>query len=354
MTGRDSPGPQGGFSCPVPLSRRSSVTMAHGGGGTIMKRLVDGFVEAFGGVPPGDRHDGAVLEHPGGRIAFTTDSYVVDPLFFPGGDIGSLAVHGTVNDLAVCGARPLWLSAGLIIGEGFPLDSLDRIVASMAGAARRCGVGIVTGDTKVVGHSGCDGIYINTAGIGAVPPGVDVRPANVRPGDAIVISGDIGRHGIAIMCSREGIDLESGIESDSAPIHEMVERIIGSGIPVRCMRDLTRGGLAAALSEIASDSGMDFVLEEASVPVDGRVRAACELLGFDPMHVANEGRFVSFVPGGRADELVRLMESCDSSMKPACIGSVAGKGTGVVTVRNSLGTTRQMPVLSGEQLPRIC
>ena len=352
--GVGSSGPQGGFTCPVPLSGHSVVTMAHGGGGTIMKRLVDGFVEAFGGPPPGGRHDGAVLEYPGGLLAFTTDTYVVDPIFFPGGDIGSLAVHGTVNDLAVCGARPLWLSAGLILGEGFPLDRLGRVVESMAEAARRCGVRFVTGDTKVVGHGGCDGIYINTAGIGSVPPGVDIRPANVRPGDAIVISGDIGRHGTAIMCAREGIGLETDIESDSAPIHGMVERIIASGIPVRCMRDLTRGGLAAALSEIASDSGMDFVVDEASIPVDGRVRAACELLGFDPVHVANEGRFISFVPGGMADELVRIMASVDPSNSPASIGSVSGKGTGTVAVRSSLGTTRPLTVLSGEQLPRIC
>lgn len=354
MTDRDSPGRPGGFSCPVPLSRHAVVTLAHGGGGTIMKRLVDGFVEAFGGPAPGDRHDGAVLELNGGRIAFTTDSYVIDPIFFPGGDIGSLAVHGTVNDLAVCGARPLWLSAGLILGEGFPLDSLERVVESMADAARRCGVRFVTGDTKVVGHPGCDGIYINTAGIGAVPPGVDVRPANVRPGDGIVVSGDIGRHGMAIMCAREGIGLETDIESDSAPIHGLVGRILESGIPVRCMRDLTRGGLAAALSEIATDSSTDFIIEEPSVPVNGQVRAACELLGFDPLHVANEGRFVTFVPGGMAADLVRLMASFDPESTPACIGTVAGEGTGAVTLRSSLGTRRPMSVLSGEQLPRIC
>ncbi len=354
MTDRDSVDHSGGFSCPVPLSRHAVVTMAHGGGGTIMKRLVDGFVEAFGGPAPGDRHDGAVLDPPVGRIAFTTDSYVIDPIFFPGGDIGSLAVHGTVNDLAVCGAIPLWLSAGLILGEGFPLESLRRVVESMADAARRCGVKLVTGDTKVVGHAGCDGIYINTAGIGSVPSGVDVRPANVQPGDGIVVSGDIGRHGMAIMCAREGIGLETGIESDSAPIHGMVRKILESGMPVRCMRDLTRGGLAAALSEIASDSATDFVIEEPSVPVEGQVRAACELLGFDPLHVANEGRFVAFVPGDAAADLVRLMASLDPAGRPASIGAVTGRGRGVVSLRSSLGTTRTMPVLSGEQLPRIC
>lgn len=351
---RDSHGPPSGFTCPVPLSSRSVVTMAHGGGGTIMKRLVDGFVEAFGGPAPGDRHDGAVLELPGSRMAFTTDTYVVDPIFFPGGDIGSLAVYGTVNDLAVCGARPLWLSAGMILGEGFPLESLRRVIESMADAARRCGVKLVTGDTKVVERAGCDGIYINTAGIGAVPSGVDVRPANVRPGDEIVISGDIGRHGMAIMCAREGIGLESDMESDSAPIHGLVESILESGIPVRCMRDLTRGGLAAALSEIATDSGTDFAIDEPSIPVEGRVCAACELLGFDPLHVANEGRFITFVPGGMGADLVRLMASCDPANTPACIGTVAGEGKGAVMLMNALGTRRPMSVLSGEQFPRIC
>lgn len=343
-----------GMICPVPLDKGASVLLAHGGGGSLMRRLIGEFLEVFGAPAPGDRHDGAMLDAPRGRIAFTTDSYVIRPLSFPGGDIGSLAVFGTVNDLSVCGAVPLWLSAGFILEEGFPLSKLRDITRSIAGAARAAGVGIVTGDTKVVERGKCDGIYINTAGIGSIPDGVDVRPSRIRPGDSIVINGDVGRHGITIMSLREGIDLDTGLESDLAPVNAEVAAMISTGVDVRCMRDLTRGGLAAALTEIAGDSGLDILLDEAAVPVDRRVAAACELLGFDPLHVANEGRFVAFVPPDGTARIIDAVASCRSSSRPCVIGTVLDtRGKGVI-VRNNLGTTRPLAVFSGEQLPRIC
>ncbi len=342
------------LTCPLPLEDGPGVLLAHGGGGTLMRKLIEEFLDAFGAPPARDRHDGAVLDPRGGRIAFTTDSFVVRPLFFPGGDIGSLSVFGTVNDLAMCGARPLWLSVGMILEEGFPLAKLREVTGSIASSAAAAGARVVTGDTKVVEKGKCDGIYINTAGIGVVPNGVDVRPSRIRPGDAIVVNGDLGRHGITIMTLREGISIEAGIESDLAPLSGTVERIVHAGIDIRCMRDLTRGGLAAALYEISSDSGLDMDVDEPSIPVDSRVRAACELLGFDPVHVANEGRFVAFVPPGQARALMDAMAEPGSPFRPSLIGTVKeGSGRGVM-LRSAMGTMRPLSVLSGEQLPRIC
>ncbi|MBN2218302.1 MAG: hydrogenase expression/formation protein HypE, partial [Pirellulales bacterium] len=289
--------------CPVPREDHGTVQMAHGGGGRVMRRLIEGFfLPAFGSDPAKDPpHDAALVEVPGGRLAMTTDTFVVDPLFFPGGDIGCLAVHGTVNDLAMAGARPLALSAGFVLEEGLPLDVLRRIVESMRRAADEAGVRIVTGDTKVVDRGKGDGVFINTAGIGLVPPGVDIAPRRVRPGDAVLVSGDLGRHGIAVLSVREGIAFESDLESDCASLAGLVEALLEADPDVHCLRDLTRGGLAAALCEIAEAAGVGIELTEASIPVIEPVAGACELLGLDPLYVANEGRLVAFVPAEAAE-----------------------------------------------------
>ena len=284
--------------CPVPKGDHATVQMAHGGGGRLMQALIEGmFLPAFAaeGVPAAPPHDSAVFELGGARIAMTTDSFVVSPLCFPGGDIGRLAVYGTVNDLAMAGARPACLSAAFILEEGLPMDTLRRIVASMHEAARQTGVEIVTGDTKVVDRGKGDGIFINTAGVGLVPPGIEVSPARVRPGDAVLVSGDLGRHGIAIMSVREGLTFEGALPSDCGPLNGLVESLTALGADLHCMRDLTRGGLAAALNEIAGHARMGIRLEEAAIPVAEPVAGACELLGLDPLYVANEGRMVAFV-----------------------------------------------------------
>ncbi len=319
-----------------------------------MHRLIEEVMSLSGPVPEGGRHDGALLSNPGGRLAFTTDSYVIDPLFFPGGDIGSLSVYGTVNDLAMCGATPLWLSAGMILEEGFPVRDLERIVRSMGMAADRAGVQIVTGDTKVVERGKGDGIFICTAGIGAVREGLDIGPSRVRPGDAVVLSGDIGRHGMAIICSRDDLGLDTSLESDLAPLADAVRRVLDRGCRVRCMRDLTRGGLASALNEISGDSSLGIRIDEEAIPVVPEVRAACELLGFDPLHVANEGRFVLFVDPEDAGTAVEALSGALPGVRPAVIGSVARDRADGVVLRSLTGCDRLVDMLSGEQLPRIC
>ena len=285
------------LSCPIPDGGGEIVEIAHGGGGLLMHRLIDRIIRPAFGLPEnGIAHDGAVFEVGSDRIAFTTDSYVVRPLFFPGGDIGSLAVNGTVNDLAMCGGRPLYLSVGLILEEGLPIAQLQRVVASMRTAADAAGVRLVTGDTKVVERGKGDGVYINTAGVGAVRSGVVLEPRRVQPGDAVLLSGDIGRHGIAVMAAREGFGFEGDIVSDCAPLAATVMRLIDAGIELHCLRDPTRGGLATTLVEIAQTGGVVIRVEEASIVISDTVRGACELLGLDPLYVANEGRFVAFVP----------------------------------------------------------
>jgi hydrogenase expression/formation protein HypE len=335
------------MECPLPLGLPPLVTFAHGGGGTAMHDLIDGvFLPAFGG---GDGRDAAVCEIDGARVAFTTDSFVVQPLEFPGGDIGSLAVYGTVNDLAMVGARPLYLSAGFVLEEGFPLERLRRIVGSMAAAAERAGVRIVTGDTKVIERRDGEGLIINTAGIGVVGKDVDLGPSRVVPGDAVVVSGDLGRHGMAIVGVREGLQFETVIESDVAPLAEAVQALLGAGVEVHCLRDLTRGGLASAANEIAAGCGREIHLIEAAIPVRDDVRGACELLGFDPLHVANEGRFVAIVAerdAGRACEVLRG--------GAVVVGEVRAAERGRVTLESAVGVTRLLDMLSGEQLPRIC
>jgi hydrogenase expression/formation protein HypE len=339
------------LSCPLPISDYPNVLMAHGGGGRLMRDLIGKmFATAFRGET---ETDSAVIGITGKRLGFTTDSFVVKPLFFPGGDIGSMAVHGTVNDLAMGGATPQVLSAGFIIEEGLAMDTLCRVVASMAEAARQAGVRIVTGDTKVVERGKADGLYINTSGIGFFEHSLDVAPRAIRAGDAILVSGDIGRHGMAIMASREGLEFESAIESDSAAVSAPVVALFRRGIEVHCLRDLTRGGLGSALVELSESAGLEFVVEETRIAVREDVRAACEILGFDPLYVANEGRFVAFVLDGQAEAALGILREFDVAAGAARIGRVTAGGRRVL-LKSAIGAMRIIDLLSGEQLPRIC
>ena len=340
--------------CPIPIMEYPTIQMAHGGGGRLMHKLIeDFFVPAFQNPLLLDRHDGAVFDVGNARMAFTTDSYVVKPLFFPGGDIGSLAVTGTVNDLAMCGARPLYLSAGFILEEGMETEKLWRIVQSMKRAADEAGVYLVTGDTKVVDRGKGDEIFINTAGVGVIEHELVIHPKAVQPGDAVILSGDIGRHGIAIMAAREGLEFETEITSDCAPLSPVVQNLLGEGIDIHCMRDLTRGGLASALIEISEVCDRQILIEEASIEVREDVRGACEILGFDPMYLANEGRFVLFVPDAHAERGIEMMNSCGGDSVAARIGTV-NSGPQSVLLKSVIGSTRIVDMFSGEQLPRIC
>lgn len=342
-------------SCPAPIGRYEQVLLAHGGGGRLMHQLLERvFLREFANPWLDAGHDSAVLDAGASRVAFTTDSYVVRPLFFPGGTIGTLAVNGTVNDLAMSGARPLALSAGFIIEEGLPVETLQRIAGSMQRAAREAGVPIVTGDTKVVDRGKGDGVFVNTAGVGLVEHSLPIAPASVRAGDRIVLSGDIGRHGMAIMAVREGLEFEGVIESDCAPLAAPALDLVHSGVGVHCMRDLTRGGLASALNELAIAAGVGMSVDERAVPVREDVRGACEILGFDPMYVANEGRFIALVPGGDAERAVEVLRKHPVSAGAEVIGEVTAGPSGLVVVRSLLGATRVLDMLSGEQLPRIC
>jgi hydrogenase expression/formation protein HypE len=343
------------FSCPLPIANYPTVLLAHGGGGRLMQQLLDKvFLPAFQNPALEQAHDGARLEINGTRLAFSTDSYVVRPLFFPGGDIGSLAINGTVNDLAMCGARPRWLSAGFILEEGLPMEILWRVVQSMKQAAQTAGVQLVTGDTKVVDKGKGDGLFLNTAGIGVIERPVTIAPSQVRAGDVVVLSGDVGRHGMAIMSVREGLAFESTIESDCAPLVAPVMALLDAGVEVHCLRDLTRGGLTSALNEIAETARLQIDIEESAVPVREDVRGACELLGLDPLYVANEGRFVAFVPErevARVLEILRPHAVCEGAQ---VIGRVTAGSAGLVTLRSRIGAQRILDRLSGEQLPRIC
>lgn len=312
------------------------------------------FLRAFDSKGGEVAHDGTVKKFGGARLAFTTDSYVVRPLFFPGGDIGSMAVYGTVNDLAMCGARPLFLSASFILEEGFPMDLLLRIVQSMAAAAENSGVRIVTGDTKVVDRGKGDGIYINTAGIGEAVSADPIRPESIREGDVIVLSGDLGRHGVAIMAMRDGLSFETKIESDSAPLASAVLDLIQSGTRIHCLRDLTRGGLVSALNEISSGSGKSIHIREKAIPVSDPVHSACEILGLDPLSVANEGRFVAFVPPTEIDRCLQVLRRHTICSEACIIGTVTGSLPPLTTIETPIGVTRILPMPSGEQLPRIC
>lgn len=343
------------LACPVPISQYPHVLMAHGGGGRLMQQLIERmFLTAFASPELEERHDGALLQAGNQRLAFTTDSYVVKPLFFPGGDIGTLAVDGTVNDLAMCGARPLWLSAGFIIEEGLPMDTLWRVVQSMRAAADAAGVRIVTGDTKVVDRGKGDGLFVNTAGVGVIEHSQVIGPRQVQPGDAVLLSGDVGRHGMAILSVREGLEFETTIESDCAPLNGVVATLLAAGVELHCLRDCTRGGLAAVLNEIAETAKVGVHLDEASVPVDEQVRGACEILGFDPLYVANEGRFALFLPAREADRALAIMRRHPVAQAACRIGEVTAVNPGQVTMRSRVGAQRILDLLSGEQLPRIC
>ena len=344
-----------GFVCPAPIATKDTVLLGHGSGGKLSAELLrDVFLPALANPVLSRLEDQAVIEVGGLRLAFTTDSFVVKPLFFRGGDIGSLAVHGTVNDLAMGGARALALSAAFILEEGFPLADLRRIADSMAEAARRVGVSIVTGDTKVVERGSGDGVYINTAGIGLVAEGLYLSAAGARPGDAVILSGAIGDHGVAILTAREGLELDGGIESDSAPLNTLVDSILAVCREVRAMRDPTRGGLASTLNEIAAQSHVGIELREEAIPLHDGVRGACEVLGLDPLYVANEGKMVAIVPEEAAGAIVAAMRRHPLGAEAAVIGKVTDRHPGLVTLRTAFGTTRVVDMLAGDQLPRIC
>jgi hydrogenase expression/formation protein HypE len=343
------------LNCPVSLPSDDRIVLAHGGGGRLMQQLIERvFLPAFSNPALEARHDGALLQAGGARLAFTTDSYVVRPLFFPGGNIGDLAVNGTVNDLAMCGARPLYLSCGFILEEGLEMAALRAIVDSMSAAAKAAGVTLVTGDTKVVDKGKGDGVFINTAGIGIVEHGRTVGPQAVEPGDAVIVSGDLGAHGVAILSVREGLEFEAPITSDTAPLWAPVEALLQAGVEIHCLRDLTRGGLAAALNEIAATRGVGIRIRESSVPVEEAVHGACEILGLDPLYVANEGRFAALVPARQAGQAVEVLRLFAVAQRAAVVGEVAEEPAGRVVMESRIGGMRVVDLLSGEQLPRIC
>lgn len=344
-----------GFSCPVPFPSKDKVLLGHGSGGRLSAELLrDLILPAFGNPILKRLDDQAIVSVNGARLAFTTDSFVVQPLFFPGGDIGSLAVHGTVNDLAMGGAQPLFLSVAFIIEEGLPMETLHRVVASLREAARSVPVEIVTGDTKVVEKGSGDGIFINTSGIGLVAPGLDLSANRARPGDRVLLSGTIGEHGITILAQREGLEFESAIESDSAPLNSLVSAMLGAANGFRCLRDPTRGGLSSSLNEIAEQSGVGIELDERSIPVREEVRNACEMLGLDPLYVANEGKLIAIVDAGAAEPVLEAMRRHRLGAGAQIIGTVTETHPGLVTMRTSLGTSRIVDMLAGDQLPRIC
>jgi hydrogenase expression/formation protein HypE len=344
-----------GVACPVPLADYAHIVMGHGGGGKLSRELVEHlFLPAFQNDLLADLGDSTVFSLGDQRLAFSTDSFVVRPLFFPGGSIGDLAVNGTVNDLAMSGARPLYLSAGFIVEEGFPLESLTEIANTMSRAARRAGVRIVTGDTKVVERGRADGCYINTAGIGVVPSGVSVAPHLARPGDVVVLSGTMGDHGMAIMSVREGLEFEAEISSDSAPLNGLVEAMLAACPDLHVLRDPTRGGVAASLNEIAASAQVGIVLEEGALPVKPAVQSACEILGLDPLLVANEGKLLAIFPADRADPTLAAMRRHELGKEAAIIGVVTDRHPGMVVARTTLGAHRVITLPIGEQLPRIC
>jgi hydrogenase expression/formation protein HypE len=345
-----------GLQCPIPISDYPTVLLAHGGGGRLTQTLIERmFLRTFDNPALETLHDGAVLDVEGARLAFSTDSFVISPIFFPGGDIGSLAVHGTVNDLAMCGARPLALSNGFILEEGLPMDDLWRIVQSIQRAAQEVGVPVVTGDTKVVNRGKGDGVFINTTGLGLIPAGVHVSPRRARPGDVVLISGAIAVHGIAIMSLREGLEFETALESDSAPLHELVVRLLDvAGENVHVLRDPTRGGVASALNEIAAQAQVGMRLDQAHIPVWDEVRGACELLGLDPLYVANEGKCLAIVAREVAEAVLGAMQQHPLGQEAAIIGEVVEQHPGRVFMRSHIGGMRVVDMLSGEQLPRIC
>ncbi|MDE3165106.1 MAG: hydrogenase expression/formation protein HypE [Acidobacteriota bacterium] len=344
------------WTCPLPLTDTTRVLLGHGSGGKLSAALVrDLFLPAFDNPALARLDDQAILAIQGLRLAFTTDSFVVKPLFFPGGDIGSLAVHGTVNDLAMGGARPLFLSAAFIIEEGLPMETLARVVASLRDAAAAAGVQVVTGDTKVVEKGSGDGIFINTSGIGLVPEGVHLSASHARPGDRVLLSGPIGDHGIAILAQREGLEFETTVASDSAALHTLTAAMLAAAAGgIRCMRDPTRGGVSSALNEIAAQSAAGIELDERAIPIREEVRGACELLGLDPLYVANEGKLLAIAAPEAADAVLDAMRRHPLGAHASLAGAVTAAHPGMVTMRTLVGPTRIVDMLAGDQLPRIC
>ncbi|MCW2826031.1 MAG: hydrogenase expression/formation protein HypE [Aeromicrobium sp.] len=345
-----------GWVCPLPLRDYPSIVMGHGGGGAMSAELVEQlFLPAFGSAARAEMGDSAVLRVGAGqRLAFSTDSYVVKPMFFPGGCIGDLAINGTVNDLAMSGATPLYLSTAFILQEGTPLNVLGRIAEAMGAAARSAGVALVTGDTKVVDTGSGDGVFINTAGIGLIADGVDVRPERAEVGDSVLISGDIGVHGVAVMSCREGLEFGTTLATDSAALHGLVQDLIGTGADVRVLRDPTRGGVSASLNEIAQASGVGIELVESALPIPQSVKDACGLLGLDPLQVANEGKLVAIVPAADEDRVLAAMGAHPLGQSSQRIGTCVPQHAGMVVARTALGGTRVIDRPIGEQLPRIC
>jgi hydrogenase expression/formation protein HypE len=345
-----------GVACPAPIPEDQRVILGHGSGGQLSNALMrDVLAPALAAASPGGPlNDAAVLEVPAGRLAFTTDSFVVSPIRFPGGDIGELAVNGTLNDLAMMGARPVAISLAYVIEEGLPLEELRLITTSAASAATRAGAPIVTGDTKVVGRGAADQLFVNTAGIGIIPDGVAPAADRARAGDAVILSGPIGLHGVAIMSVREGLEFEVEIESDTQALNALVAAMVAVEPDVHVLRDPTRGGLSSALNEIAVASRVGMVLNEPAIPIPGPVRAACEFLGLDPLHVANEGKLVAIVPASSAEAVLAAMRVLSEGADAARIGEVVADHPGMVTMRTIVGSERIVDMLVGEQLPRIC
>lgn len=343
------------WACPLPLRETKRIVLGHGGGGVLSEELIENlFLPAFGGVP-GAARDSALLDVAGGRIALTTDSYVVQPLFFPGGNIGDLAVNGTINDLACSGAQPLGLTAGFILEEGLELDVLGAVAETMGKAAAAAGVGIVTGDTKVVSKGSADGLFVNTAGVGVVPAGVHIGPERARPGDHIIVSGNLGEHGVAIMSVREGIDFGTVVTTDSASLHRLVAAMLAAGgAAVHTLRDPTRGGLVASVVEIARAASVGIELDLAAIPVPETVSSACSFLGLDPLQVANEGKMVAFVDPSHSEAVLEAMRARPEGADAAIIGRVVGEHPGMVVGKTPFGTTQVIERQLGEQLPRIC
>lgn len=343
------------LNCPIPISEYPVITMAHGSGGRLSRQLIDRmFVPTFSSEQLDAGHDGAVIPSAEGNLAITTDSFVVKPVFFPGGNIGDLAINGTVNDIACCGASPEYLSVGMILEEGLPMEELWQIVLTMKEAADRAGVRIVTGDTKVVDHGSGDKIFINTTGVGRVREGVRIDPSGCKPGDVVIISGHIGDHGVAIMSAREGLRFSTTIESDSAPLNGLVDAILDESLNISVLRDPTRGGVATTLNEISRSSGVGMVLDEHSMPVRDEVRGACEVLGLDPLYIANEGKLLVIVPGQESEKILQAMKGHPMGTHSAIIGKLTEDHPSVVRMTTSIGSSRIIDMLTGEQLPRIC
>ena len=343
------------LSCPIPKSEYDKILIAHGGGGTLTHQLITKiFLNQFGNEYLNQLHDGAILEINKTRLAFTTDSYVVNPIFFSGGNIGELAVNGTINDLVCCGAKPLFISTGFIIEEGFEIEDLWKIVLSMKAAADKANVMIVTGDTKVVEKGKGDKIFINTSGIGIVYDGLNISPQNVKVGDVIILNGRIAEHGIAIMSEREGLEFETKIQSDTAALNSLVDEILKVTKNISVMRDPTRGGIASALNEIASSANVKIEIFEEEIPISEDVLGACEILGLDPLYIANEGKILLFVQESDAEKVLNVMRNHPLGKESKIIGKVLDKGSPLVTMKTLIGSTRIVDMISGEQLPRIC